>query len=736
MRKTFFSISVIVLVCVLALFTLSACDLSGHTSVGQDLIINGDFESWTPDADDSDKGTFDSWELSDNWASSEYFKSELSTSDKDNEDFKDKLGESYLKIDNQSTSAVYLKQTLTVDRNQVYKFSVDVKVVNNLSGEFGAFVTFLENTEYTFVSQTKKGSWKTLEFFVKPANTDTMTIALSLGSADSTTKGIVCFDNASLVRMDKNSAELEGKTIHTFKKAKDVVYSSSIAGILFATFMTILAVAVVALAYLGLRKLFAKKNAYDNIGDDGMIQKGGATAKKSLSANPWLIAVGLALATIATRLAFMLTMYGFGSDMTFMVNLAKEAFENGVWNIYAMFDSAQLVSPGSLYTLTVLGAIGQNLNNADMSILLRAVSLIFDVLTVGLIYFYGKKYVGNKLSSIFALLYACLPATMILGGLGGSFASVSVFLILLSAILLIEKKYVAMYVTFALTVVFDIRVLALLPIFLMYLGYMFYKDNDSIKKVTKTRVVLCVGLVASVIMVYLLSLPVAIDQIAGGVVDGEIIKSQPFYNFEILAGLFMNNNLFVDNAFNLYAMVGMNMQSVNKTIKVLNFLFIIVFELYVVSLYFKRKNRSELLLMMSFVFAVLAVFTMKTDLTYLFLALALGFVYAMISGDKRVYAVLGTYSILSVLNITLIMNNSDFVASGATGALVNFDSLSVELILFSVIAVLTTLYYFYVVYSITTNGKIVDIKPLNEKLPVAVKNYFARQKDRFAKDKE
>ncbi|MEG2540742.1 MAG: hypothetical protein RSB59_03085, partial [Clostridia bacterium] len=47
---------------------------------------------------------------------------------------------------------------------------------------------------------------------------------------------------------------------------------------------------------------------------------------------------------------------------------------------------------------------------------------------------------------------------------------------------------------------------------------------------------------------------------------------------------------------------------------------------------------------------------------------------------------------------------------------------SVDFIIFSVLAVLTTLYYAYVTYTITNNGKISDIRPMFEKFPQAFKN--------------
>ena len=91
----------------------------------------------------------------------------------------------------------------------------------------------------------------------------------------------------------------------------------------------------------------------------------------------------------------------------------------------------------------------------------------------------------------------------------------------------------------------------------------------------------------------------------------------------------------------------------------------------------------------------------------------------MISGEKRMFGILGGYSVLMFLNLGQLMSNSGFVASttyfndlfrGSTTAyFVNFETTSPDFIIFSVLAVLVTLYYAYVSYSISNDGKRVDI---------------------------
>ena len=63
MKKRFVLISVIVLVLVLALFLLSACD-QGRTEVGVELVLNGDLASTSS----GENGTIvDNWTIGGEW---------------------------------------------------------------------------------------------------------------------------------------------------------------------------------------------------------------------------------------------------------------------------------------------------------------------------------------------------------------------------------------------------------------------------------------------------------------------------------------------------------------------------------------------------------------------------------------------------------------------------------------------------------------------------------------------
>lgn len=701
MKKKLLTSFVVVLVLMLALFAFTACD-NATTKEGEELVTNGNFSIF-------ENSKFDGWKTS--WKSTDTGMSFQMTT------------EGALGITNTSASYSYLQQTIAVDTNEIYKVTVDIKIKEGLTGVNAAHVAFIENESYSFAGcTTTEGKWKTFTFYVKPKNTDFLTIALCVGSPEEKATGTVYYDNVSVSRIDKANVP-EGANVVSFRKVKSVVNSETVNGIIFVVFLSVGTVAVLIAAYILIRRLFSKDDAFIDFGaketKKGMVQSGKFFEK------PAIICLGLMLLTFLVRLIMLLTLNGLGGTSSSIAEVAKYCgLKDGVKNFAAQNSRYIICAPGQLYIYAVVGAIGQNLELSAVSILIRFVNVLADMAIVALIYAYGKKYVGNKLSTIFAGLWAVLPFAFMTSGLQTTFECVTVALMLGALIALIDKKYLSSYLLITLAIVLDVRAFALAPIMLACMIYRYIKDDENKKKFTANRAKIVFGLIGSFVLAYVLTIPVAITQIQAG---------DAFFNFKLMAQQIMNVNYFVDNGLNLYGMVAMNGKAMIKSVAILNLIFVLVLELYVVSLYFKNRNKQEVILLASFVLLTLAVLSLKVNYTYLALGIALAFVYAMISGDKRMYFIAGSYSFLGATSLAQLMNSSGMVVPNATNSITSFETTDVFYIFFCVLAVLLTAYYIYVSYSITNDSKIVDIKPMNEPLKDVIKKRTINFVSRFKK---
>ena len=725
MKKKVILLLAITLVCVLALFALTACN-SNKTEVGKDILasLNGDFEYDTI----SSGMTISYWHST--LANGSIAIQPTRSSDKELDDFD--FGEGYLALKSQGDFN-YVYQTIEVDKKAVYKVTVDVRISGNISTNDGAYITFKENLDYKFIkatSATKYGEWQQETFYVRPKNMNNLTICLCINTGSQTEAITAFYDNITFTKVNA-SAVPEGTKVTDIVQTKDsATYNSTATGIAFIVVLSVLSLCILYAAYIIIKRLYSKQDCFVSIEDTASTKKNTSKASDFFK-NPWTIACILMLGAFAVRLILLLTTYGMGSNMSALLNIGYNTRKtSALINAYGTGgvvtnSSVPNMAPGSLYILAILmNIVDPSINPFGASVLVRLVEVFADMAIVGMIYFFGKKYVGNKLSTVYAGLYALLPVTFVMSGYVGSFECMVIALTLAAVILMLEKQYIPMFVVITLAAVLNVEALAVAPIMVAYLAYQWYRDDKELKKVTKTRIILPVGLVLSIVLAYLLVLPFTIVN----------IKAAPFGGFTVMVNELSNNAIFVNNAFNLYSMVGMNMTTANSTASILNLVFLLILEVYVVSLYIHNKNKMEILLLCSFVFAVIAVFTLKITFTYLILAIAFGLIYTMISGDRRMYFIIGAYSILLFLNIAQLTNLSGlFVQNQAIGsnpaAYTNIDvasyyELDAFLIVFSIFAVLVTLYYFYVSYNITNSEKIKDIKPLSVPYTTYLKTTF------------
>lgn len=702
-------VAVIAISCILL---LTACN--AETELGKELLLNGTFENWT-ESGDATTGKFENWTKGSFGDDASYKVQRASHIENDKKKPSD-AGKYSLSIVNDKATASYMSQSVKVDKNATYHIKYFVKLPSPVkvgADDYaaGPHITFLESTGYIIKEVTTVGDWIEVNAYVTPRNTDYLTVCLALGSQGRAASGTAYFDSISMKRVDSVPQGAEIVEIFRDKVAR---YNTSTNGILFTTLIAVFSAFIALVAYVLLRRTYRDKNTYLNF-DEHIDAKDTKSQIKKVLTHPVSVATYLVLLTAGIRLIFLLTMFGFGGETSNMIALSRKIFSTGVIDAYSnLAGKNSLVSPGSVYILYVVGFLNRNLNMFDASIILRLLPIVADIITVLTIYFYGKHYVGNKLSTVYSALYALLPVTFVLSALRGTFDALTISLVLLAVIFMIEKKFIPMFAITVLAVILDIRVMAIVPLMLFYLGYCYYRADSSMKTFGKTRAIIVIGFVLSLGVFYALTVPVALNYINDG---------HPFFILGKYKDMVASNTSFVDNAFNLYGMVGMNQKSVNQTAAVFNLIFILVLIIYVISLYMKNKNKLELLLLSSFTFAVIAVFTLKVSETYLILSLALMLVYVMIAGEKRVYLVLSAFATLCFLAMAQLMNQSGFVVPYTTSVLIDYESTAAYYIVFSVITVLATLYYGYVTYSICNNGKTVDILPMKKPFFTTVKDW-------------
>lgn len=602
----------------------------------------------------------------------------------------DAYGDTFLKLVNKSSSGnySYIYQKVTVSKNAYYRITATMRnasLSQGSSAEFaGAGLKVLESNVVLATTKEVGGEWTEYTVYIKPKNTQEITVALSLGNVDengvkSYAVGEAQFENVSMMRVENVPSSADVTTIF---KPKEAIYElSSTEGILFIVLLAVLTVLIIVGAYFAYRKL---------------LQNGGKTAFFN---NVALTTLMLVLFGLAIRLVLSATLFARGSTV-YLADIAKDFVNIGLANVY---DKYPAYSPLSIYQIWVSGWFIKDMTSiAAQSVVLRLTAILCEGISIAILYLFARKYTTEKLSALIAGLYACLPVMFTLSSGYDVIVPVLSMLLLIIFVCIIEKKNVCLLIACLIGVLWSPIVIYILPFVALY------EIMSIIKAKNKKPLIILysVGWVVSFFSFILISAPAIKDYFcANGYSFFHI-----FYRYSIT--MFKSQNC-VSNAFNLYGLFKLNNVAVNTTAFWLNLVFCAILLAYTLSLYFKNKNRGELMLISGFFLTTVAVFSLNMTETAMAIGLILLLAYIAITGEERLFWVFGWFALLSFVNVGVVMNMSG--ALGAVMKRVYFAHGSVIYAFGNVIAALTTLYYGYVVYDITTNGKRVSLIPMKNK---------------------
>jgi hypothetical protein len=170
------------------------------------------------------------------------------------------------------------------------------------------------------------------------------------------------------------------------------------------------------------------------------------------------------------------------------------------------------------------------------------------------------------------------------------------------------------------------------------------------------------------------------------------------------------------DAFNFYAMINGNFTSYTNLQGGFDIIIALSVFAGAIALYFKRKNRADLLLLSAFAITAIFMFTLGMQPYSMVFALAILLIYVLVANEKRVFFILSAFSLTTALNILLVLNADGLI--GESSVFKNYSTAAaasllnpVWTIILSVINVLLTVYFAYVIYDITYKGNLKSILP-------------------------
>jgi len=409
------------------------------------------------------------------------------------------------------------------------------------------------------------------------------------------------------------------------------------------------------------------------------------------------------LVAFALRLITINFIYG-GPTLGSYVNESTQLVDLGAREFY--FEKTSTTPIGSLYLLWVLGLIAQPLNlvsgSMGYAIFLKIPAVLADLVAVFVIFYLANNRYNRYISALFAGAYAILPVFFFMSAGWGAYSSIGALFILLSLVAFLDKKYVAGIVYFSISLLFMTEAMLLLPLLLIYVFYVFFTKDDT------QKMAISISVTASVIVLYLISLPFTLSYFAVG---------KPFAALTSYISAFSAHTGFTENAFTVYGLFGLGNAEANVASTVFSWIFVILAVIATVILYFKSKSRLDLLLLSAFTFVCTFVLTSSVDTLMIYPALLLLLVYGMVSGDRRALKLFGGFSVTTLLNTSYAMMIGGYFGAGHNSSLIYMTACDPVLIVFSIVNFLLFVYFAYVVYSVCVKDETKGIVIIEE-------NYF------------
>lgn len=671
------AICAILAVCMLLSFVGCAPD-DFSSEYGEELIKNGSFENG-----------LDSWEIvgADEVNTVVELRSHAPGSEE-----AELFGAKYVSINNKVRAQTYLKQTIRLEKGAVYRLESDIYIYNTVTGDSstnykGAYVAFAENVRFAPIGTEKAESTKwgssTSHAYYFTSEFDTVTVMLTLGSQEGNAKGVAFFDDISITKVDAST--LENKNIYSLDAY--IPDNGGLPGILFIVLGIVLVFGLCYGVWVAIRRKGYQNREIKGNGFVGFIKK-------------YYPLVVIAFIALAVRVVLALFYKGNSADVEAYAGGAVRLATDGLPAYWA--SSTQKILPIQLYLMWISGTLINlfSAKGATLYLLVKLPAIICDICAMVFIYKLGKKFIGEKGGLLSAILYGFIPTLLTATSVWGEIDSIVAFVAILLFYLILNpndagqtKRFIGIFITLLVGAMLKIEFMWLIPLALAFIVYTFIKKKE-------TRLVIGVSAGVSLVLFYLVSIPFCTTFMSAG---------RPFYVFErYFEMLFGGTHYYSQDAFNLYAMVGLNWRSASRISVIMNVVFAVILFAFIIFIYLKNRSRVEMLLLASF--SMIGAYTFAIDMspTVLVVALALMLAYAIVANEKRVYLLFAVYALIGFLNSAILLNNggalSSFIESTA-----RYSSKDAFFIIMSVVNTLSLFGFIYLLYDICINDKLSQI---------------------------
>lgn len=302
-----------------------------------------------------------------------------------------------------------------------------------------------------------------------------------------------------------------------------------------------------------------------------------------------------------------------GAFISWMNGLQKDGFA-GFYTKHGL-----AYPPLHIFTVYLLGLINSGLGLMDNSILqillLKLPALLCDVLTAFLVYRIAQKYMSARAGLAAGFIYLLNPAAIFISSVWGQMDSIYTFFIVLMCYLITEGKLKLSYFVFAAAILFKYQGVIFAPVIICAILDQVILDHFTIKKFfTHLGVGICA--IASMVLLH-------IPFFSGTTASQSLSESygSAFSSYEFCSV----------NAYNFWAMLGLNWHTQNETFLSLTYntwgtiaiVLLVILSIAYSLIIGKKDIRNKYFVIATFVISTMFLFSVRMHERYLFPAIPL-----------------------------------------------------------------------------------------------------------------
>lgn len=322
-------------------------------------------------------------------------------------------------------------------------------------------------------------------------------------------------------------------------------------------------------------------------------------------------------------------------------------FENGFSQFYTL-DAFTDYPPGYMYILYLLGFIQNTFKldyfSTDYTLLIKSPAIIFDIISVAVIYKLATKHINKNNAFLCALAYSLNPAVIINSAVWGQVDSIYSLFILLSIYMLTQKNYFISFLIFTVAVLIKPQAFIFSPIYMFGAYNMLSHDNFSKNSIKK----LSLYAIACLCLLFILILPFA-PNLNFTYVYKQYVDTLTSYPYASL------------NAYNFYSFIDANWVNIDQKFLFIPFslwgtlfiVFIVLLSLYLLN---KFNFKGNYFFVAGLINAFTFMFSVKMHERYLYPSILL-FLFAYIySRNKYLLFLVVGFSLTLFINCADVLN--------------------------------------------------------------------------------